>query len=57
MRQGVQAVNHHKEEILAAEGSFPEVEAEEEMFGTLHVVNGDMCNGIVLTIDQQPSRT
>ena len=57
MRQGVQAVNHHKEEILAAEGSCPEAEAEEEMSGALHVVNGDMYNGIVLIRDQQINAT
>jgi len=55
MRQGVREIDHHKEEILAVEGLFPEVKAEEGMFGALHVVNRDMCNGIVLIIDQQSS--
>lgn len=53
----MRAIEHHKEEILAVEGLCPEAEAEEEMFGALHVVNGDMYNGIVLIRDQQTSVT
>ena len=53
----MRAIEHHKEEILAVEVLCPEAEAEEEMFGALHVVNGDMYNGIVLIRDQQTSVT
>lgn len=57
MRQWVREIEHHKEEILVVEGLCPEAEAEEEMSGALHVVNGDMYNGIVLIRDQQTSVT
>ena len=53
----MRAIEHHKEEILVVEGLFPEAEAEEEMSDALHVVNGDMYNGIVLIRDQQTSVT
>ena len=53
----MQEIEHHKEEILAMEGSCLEAEAEEEMSGALHVVNGDMYNGIVLIRDQQINAT
>ena len=55
MKQGVQVIDHHREETLVMEGLCLEVEAEEEIFGALHVVSGDMGHGIVLTIDQQPN--
>jgi len=55
MRQGVRAIEHHKEEILAAEDSCPEAEGEEEMYDVTYVVNGDIYNGISLIRDQQTS--
>ena len=53
MKQGVQVVDHHREETLIEEDLHPEEEAEEEIFGDIHVVNGDMDHGTVLIIKQQ----
>ena len=54
MKQEVQVADHHREETLVEEGLYLEVEAEEEIFGALHMVSGDMGHGTVLIISQQP---
>ena len=54
MKQEVQVADHCREETLVEEGLYPEVEAEEEIFGALHVVNGDMGHGTVVIVSQEP---
>ena len=53
MKQEAQVADHHREETLVEEGLYPEVETEEEKFGVIHWVNGDMGHGFVLIINQQ----
>ena len=53
VKQEVQVVDRHKEENLVEEYLHPEEEVEEDIFGVIHVENGDMCHGTVLIINQQ----
>jgi len=56
VKQEVQVVDHHREEILV-EGDFhPEEEVEEEKLGVIHVENGDMDHGTILIIKQPISK-
>ena len=53
MKQEDRVADHHREETLVEEGLYPEIEAEEEIFGVLHVMSGDVGHGIILIISQQ----
>lgn len=51
MKEVAQVVDHHGEENLIEEDLCPKEEADEEIFGVIHVENGDMCHGTVLIIN------
>ena len=53
MKHEDRVANHHRKETLVEEGLYLEVKAEEDIFGVLHVVSGDMGHGTVLIIIQQ----
>ena len=46
-------MDRHIEETLGEGDLHQEEEVEEEIFGVIHVDNGDICCGTVLIINQQ----
>jgi len=53
MKQEAQVANHHRGENLAEEDLCPEEEGKEEIFGVIHVENGDTCHGTILITNSQ----